>query len=232
MEVKNISDDDQKIAIWPSFFSLLAASDLKRLDDNKIKVCYTSGELIRKQGAPLTHIIIFIKGLAKLYIEGPSRKNIILRIIKSTNIIGGPGFYYDLRHHYSIKALRDSVTYLIDVTLFTELLNKNKKFENEFNTELSKNTLITYDRLLSLTQKQMAGRMADLLIYLSEIIYKSTSFVNDLSKDDMSQLAGMSKDNITRTLKDFQQKEIIKVRGKVFELLNLESLNSLSLKGF
>ena len=191
---------------WPPFFNLLTPFEHEKIATNHLKVDFKMGEIIRKQGAPLTHVIVFTSGLAKLYIEGNLKGNIILRLIKPNNIIAGPGIYYDLMHHYSIKALSDLKTVFIDVGLFKELINNNIKFRFAFNKELSKNTLITYDRLVNLTQKQMPGRMADLLIYLSNEIFNSKTFNNILSKNDMSELAGMSKDNVRRILKELEQK--------------------------
>ena len=77
----------------------------------------------------------------------------------------------------------------------------------------------------------MAGRMADLLLYLSKIIYENELFTNNLSKEDMSELAGMSKDNVTRILKEFQQKGLIKVNGGIIDLINIPALQLINDKG-
>ena len=218
-------------AKWPPLFDLLTPFEHEKITTKHLKVDFKAEEIIRKQGAPLTHVIIFLSGLAKLYIEGNLKGNIILRLIKPENIIAGPGIYYDLRHHYSIKALTELQTVFIDVGLFKELINDNVKFRFAFNRELSKNTLVTYERLVNLTQKQMPGRMADVLIYLSDEIYNNKTFNNILSKNDMVELAGMSKDNVRRVLKNFTQMGLIKMNKQEIEIIKTESLLALSNKG-
>jgi CRP/FNR family transcriptional regulator len=217
-------------AKWPAIFELLNPSELEKINTKKLQINFKAGEIIRKQGAPLTHVIVFNSGLAKLYIEGKSKSNIIIRLITPKHIIAGPGIYYDLRHHYSIKAIIDSDTFFISAALIKEIISKNKKFGFAFNRELSKNTLITYERLVNLIQKQMPGRMADLLIYLSQEIYHSRVFKNILSRSDMSEMAGMSKDNINRILKEFEQRGLIRYNDKI-DLLNIPSLQSICEKG-
>ena len=133
MTTQNLTDNYQLNTEWPNLFKLLNKNELEILDANKIEVNYQAGEIIRKQSAPLTHIIVYVTGMAKLYIEAIGKKNIILRLIKPGNLVGGPGFYFDLRHHYTIKALLDSSTYFIHIDLFRDLLNKNKNFGYEFN---------------------------------------------------------------------------------------------------
>ena len=98
-----------------------------------------------------------------------------IKIIKPTNIIGGPGMYVDRRHHYSVTALVDSCVCFIEVEIFV-----NRKF-----------------KML-------------------------------LSKNDMAELSGMSKDNAGRVLNSFKCEGLIEVSDNKIEILNMESLSVIS----
>ena len=136
--------------------------------------------------------------------------------------------YVDKRHHYTVTALIDSCACFIDVEIFKQIIQTNKEFEEGFIKDLSINTLSTYNRLINLTQKQMPGRMADVLIYLSEEIFTNRKFKMFLSKNDMAELGGMSKDNVGRVLNSFKSEGLLDISDNIIEILNMDSLSVIS----
>jgi CRP/FNR family transcriptional regulator, polysaccharide utilization system transcription regulator len=212
-------------------FCFLTDEELELIDHGKISVQFHKGELIRKQGTHMSHVISVTTGLAKLYLEGPDWRNSAIRIVKPTNFIGGPGIYLDQRHHFSVAALMETTVCFIDVTIFREIIDRNKPFAHEFMKDFSKNILAVYNRLLSLTQKQMPGRMADTLIYLSEEIFESKKFPMHVSRQDISELSGMSKDSAVKILREFQHDGIINLSDNEMEIINPEVLNRISRTG-
>jgi CRP/FNR family transcriptional regulator len=116
----------------------------------------------------------------------------------------------------------------IDVNVFKEIVDSNKDFAHEFMKDFSKSVLSVYNRLLFLTQKQMPGRMADTLIYLFEGIYESDRFPMHLSRQDLSELSGMSKESGTKILRSFQKDGIILLSDDEMKLLNPLELKRIS----
>ena len=212
-------------------FCYLNEDDLELVDKNKITVHFNKGETIRKQGTYMSHVISVNSGLAKLYLEGIEHRNAIIRIVKPTTFIGGPGIYLDQRHHFSVTALMNTVVCFIDLNVFKEIIDSNKTFSTEFMKDFSRNTLSVYNRLLSLTQKQMPGRMADTLIYLFDEIFGARKFTMHLSRQDISELSGMSKDSAVKILREFQNDGIINLTDNEMELLNPEALRRISRTG-
>ncbi len=102
-------------------FGLLNKEELEFVDANKIHVNFKAGETIKKQGTFMSHVLSVNSGLAKLYLEGIEGRSAILRIVKPSNFIGGPGIYHDQRHHFSITALLDSSVCFIDLQVFKKM---------------------------------------------------------------------------------------------------------------
>jgi len=212
-------------------FNLLSDEELQMMYENKITVKYNKGETIKKQGTFMSHVVSINSGLAKLYLEGMNNKNAIIRIVRPTNFIGGPGMYLDQTHHYTLTALMDTTVCFIDINTFKEVINRNTNFLEEFMKDFSKNTLAVYDRLISLTQKQMPGRMADSLLYLREDIFEDNKFNMHLSKQDLADLSGMSKDSAVKILRDFQSEGFIRISEHEIEILNYDALQMISKTG-
>jgi CRP/FNR family transcriptional regulator len=52
-----------------------------------------------------------------------------------------------------------------------------------------------------------------------------------LSRNDLAELSGMSKDSAVKTLRDFQQDGIIEINERELALLNADALNRISKLG-
>jgi CRP/FNR family transcriptional regulator len=209
-------------------FRLLSDDELGLVQQNRINVVFKPGETIRKQGTAMTHVISVNRGLAKLYLEGIEHRNAILRLVKPTNFIGGPGIYLDLMHHYTVTALMESSVCFIDIQVFKKIISTNILFAEEFMRDFSRNTLSAYTRLINLTQKQMPGRMSDTLLYLFHDIFESDKFPMLVSKQDLADLSAMSKDSAVKVLRGLQHEGIIRITDHEMELLDAEALKKIS----
>lgn len=209
-------------------FRFLTEQELEIIDRNKNTSRFKKGETIRKQGTVMTHVLSVNAGVAKVFLEGPNSKNIIIRIIKQTNFIGGPGIYLDKVHHYSIKAMTDVRVCFIDMEVFKHILDTNKPFANEFLKDFSNSILSVYNRLLSLLQKQTLGRLAETLLYLAEEIFEVQIIPSCVSRLDLAELSGISKESVSIAIRQFEKDHIIAVDKSGIEILNPAKLSYIS----
>ena len=88
--------------------------------------------------------------------------------------------------------------------------------------------VLIYDRFFSLTQKQLHGRMADILLCLANRIYGSYEFSLAFSRKDLADLTAMSNESAIRILKDFKDDGIIETDGKGIKIVKLDMLKKVS----
>ena len=212
-------------------FRLLTPEETIILNEDRFEVQFKTGENIAKQGTKLTHLINLTSGLVKIYIEGLSGRSVMLNLIGPYSIIGGPGLFTDGKFHFSVTALEETSVCFINAEYFKEVLDLNKIFAAAYFKHLSMKQLGLYERLVCLTQKQMHGKLADALLYLSEKIYKSTDFEINISRQDIADMTAMSKDSAIRILKEFEKDGIILSKGRRIIILKMEALREISQKG-
>lgn len=212
-------------------FHGLCAKDLDLIDSRRIEVHFKAGELILKQGTPNLHFLCLTQGKVKTYIEGYNGKNLIISIIKPVEYILGPGIYVDNMHHFSAMAIEDSVACMVDVDTFKTLIRTNNTFAEDFLRKVSIQSIFNYELFISLTQKHMPGRIADVLLYLKNSVYQENPFHSTLSRQDLADMSGMSKESAIRILREFKDEGIIQVEGNSFEVLNEEQLIKISHTG-
>ncbi len=211
--------------------SYLTDDERRTVEKTRLTVSFRKGETIKKQGTFLSHVLIVSQGLAKVYLEGSDQRNSIIRIVKPVQFVGGPGIYLDRIHHYSVSALVETTVCFFDAAVFKEIADNNRSFAHQFLKDFSQNVLSVYNRLVNLTFKQMPGRMADALLYLTDEIFESTHVPMVFSRVDLAELSGMSKDSAIKTLRDFQQDGIIEINDHELLILNRETLVRISKTG-
>ena len=208
-------------------FELLTRDELDLITETKKRVLFKSGETIVKQGAPLSHVISFTSGLAKVYIEGSGNRNLILQFVKPTQFLGSPGIYVDSIHYFSVVAVRDSSVCFIDIEVFKKIIRENSDFAEAFMKDVSSNGIFNYERFISLTHKNMPGRIADGLIYLGENIFSKDGLIS-ISKQDLAEFTGMSKDSVILTIKELANDGILEVGSNGIKIINMARLTKIS----
>jgi CRP/FNR family transcriptional regulator len=207
---------------------MLTKEEHDLIDKNSINVRYKKGEVICKHSTIAPHVILLKEGLAKIYLEGLN-DSLILKIITSGNIIGLTSIYEGNNvFQYSSMAYLDSTAVLIDINVFRTVLNQNVKFANSIINILCENSVQTFGRFFCLTHKQLYGRMADILLCLSERIFKQRDFELNLSRKELAELTGMSTESVIRMLKKFKDDGIIEMTGKNLVISNYDTLRKIS----
>ena len=209
-------------------FNVLTEDEKKLIETSKVTIIYKKGEIICKQGSFASHIGYLKEGLAKVYLEG-NPKNLILKIIPPGNLIGLPCIHDENNVFlYSASAYVDSEVELINIDLFKQLILQNSKFAYRIINILNEHTVQTYGRFYSFTNKQLHGRVADVLLCLAQRIFKTELFNLPLNRSELAELTGMSTESVIRVMKDFKDEGYIKFEGKEVELLNIEMLLRIS----
>ncbi len=214
--------------IQNSCFDLLTSSEKNLVENNSVTVVYKKGEIICKQGAFASHIIFLQSGLVKQYLEGNPR-NLILTITPSGNMIGLPAIYEgNITFPYSVATYVNCSVELIDISVFKQILSQNAKFAFRILSILNENTAQTYGRFFCISQKQLHGRLADILLCLARRVFGNNSFELPLSRNDLAELTGMSTESVIRIMKDFKDDGLISSCGKSFEILDFARLYKIS----
>lgn len=209
-------------------FRYLRTEELELVDRSRRRVYFKAGEIIAKQGAPMSHVISFTSGVAKIYIQGAGKRNLILQFIKPTQFLGSPGIYMDNIHYFSVSAVVDSSVCFIETSVFKKIIRENTDFAEAFMKELSGNGIFNYERFVSLTHKNMPGRIADGLIYLHNEIFNERNFRIDIPRQDLADFTGMSKDSVIRTLKELAAEKTVELQRNAIIITDIAKLERMS----
>ena len=209
-------------------FKVLREEDFKIIEEKRYDVLYHAGETIFKQGTSFTHTICILEGLVKVYLETIKRKNFILSLIGPGEMLGSPGMYTDNMHHFSVVAVEDTLACHVERQVIEEVIRNNALFAIEMQKKSNMRDIRHYRKFRTLAQKQMPGRVAEVILYLNNAIYRSNPFTLTITRQDIADLASITKEGTIRVLKDFKDAGLISLNGNELKILNEKALASIS----
>ncbi len=194
------------------------------IEEHKVVINYNKGEIIAKQGTFTTHIIYICEGLVKVYYEDDN-KSLILRIAPQGSLIGLTSLPINQNvFQYTASAYVNTEVKLIDINTMRQLILENGKFASSIIDVLSEVAIQKNGRFFCLSHRQAFGKLADIILCLAGNIFKTDKFDLSLSRKELAELAGMSTESVIRTLKKFQEDNLIKIKGKTFEVVDADGL--------
>ena len=210
-------------------FRQLSNVELEKSSLHKVKVDFKKGETIIKQGSFANHVFFIKKGLVKLQIEIPgSAQNVGINVLPQGNILGLSSIYDNSIYTYTATAIEDSTICMIENNIIHQLIENNGKFAAELIQAINHCSVSVFNRFVNSTKKQLRSRTADLLIYLSNHVYKSNNFQLTLSSTDIAELTSMSKSSAVKTLKELKSDNIISINRNYLKILNVDELKQVS----
>ncbi len=210
----------------------LNPKELTILMESCAETTFNPKESIIKEGTLSSHIAYLKSGLAMVSKKGVKGIDQILKIIQPGNYIGLQTVLFEKINQFSVTALEKCVVCFIDNQSFKELISRNTQFANELLLFLCREELTYFDRFVNIHQKQINGRMADVILFFSEEINNhAQTFSIPLARSDMAALICTTRESITRALKDLSEVAAIRVKGKTFEILDFNRLKKISETG-
>ena len=191
--------------------AVLNEQELELLANNIAECHFDKGDLLFKEGTPNAHVVYLRQGLVKVHMKLTNAKDYIIRIAVAPCYLGLPTIFGDKILQYSCTALSDVSTCIIDMGIFKKLININGEFGYEIIKDVCQEDVYNFRRYVDQSHKQIPGKLAGALLYFSDVIYKDLEFELPLTRFEISEMIGVSRESVTRCITQFKDDGLIKV---------------------
>lgn len=195
--------------------------------DNPLE--FRKGETIGKQGAFTSYFFLLARGYTKSYVEGGGNKSYSFMLSKAFEFIGLSSLFGN-NYYFTTTALVPSTVFLVEKETVIKLLHSNPKFNRSLMKWYCDSYKLLFHKMSALSLKQTVGRLADALLYLSEV-FESDLIPSTISRKDIAEIGGMSNENAVRILSDFKSEKIVKSTSAGLEILNKRVLKTICATG-
>lgn len=212
-------------------FQHLNEEELKFLNEKKTQVSYLKGETLFKQGAFAPHVLFVCSGLVKVFLQIGQHKQVTLRLAKTGDYLAFSTLFNKKTYPYSAQALTDATLCMIDKEALKTILVKNPELAMQLTTRNSLNENRYLTIIKNLSYKQMRGKLASALLYLSSEQFQGLGVFTHLTRQDIAAFATITMESTVKLLKEFEKDGLIALKGKEIYIVNRERLIDINQKG-
>lgn len=210
--------------------SKLNPGELDLMGSHCAEVDFEPGDIIFKQNSLSSNVVYVKAGLVKIHMLGPIKEK-ILRIAKAPTYLCLPSNLGDKVNHFSATAIEKCSVCFIDSRIFHDLIHTNGDFAFQLIMDLSRIELMQFISCTNQSQKQVNGRCADALLFFAKDIYQSNTFNLPVSRNELADYIGTSRENMSRILADFNNAGIIEIDSRKITIIKEDLLQQISAKG-
>ncbi|MFO7616442.1 MAG: Crp/Fnr family transcriptional regulator [Bacteroidales bacterium] len=192
---------------------------------------FRKGDIIYREGEKPAGVLCLARGKVKIFKEGITGREQIIRLARPVGFIGYRAFFADENYKATAVALEDSLVCLFSRDEVLNAVKNRPELTLRILKTLAGELGISNARTVNLTQKHIRGRLAESLLFLMNtygLEDDGLTIKAYLSRDDLASLSNMTASNAIRTLSQFGEEKIVATDGRRVMVLNRAKLEHLS----
>jgi len=188
--------------------------NLNNLNAYKTRVQYLEGETIFKQGAFAPYVMYVVEGLVKVYLQTGVDKNMSISVASEGEFLAFSSVFGEPVHTYSAQAISNTQICMIEKESLKKILLDNPEFALKITSQNYQNERHLFEVIKNISYKQMRGKLASALLYLSQEEFLKKNIFEFLTRQDIADFASISAESAIKFLKEFEKEKIITLNGK------------------
>lgn len=203
------------------------------LSEFKLEAVFRKGSVIFREGDRPNGLFCIHKGKVKVTKLTNSGREQVVRLSKEGEILGYRALFAGEEYTATATALEDCEICQLSKERFYELMTANPEFNRAILQMLAQDVRRAEDTWTDQNQKGAKARVAEAILYLyrkfgTEADGRTLSV--SLSRQDIADLAGVASETAIRSLSFLDAEGILGLEGKVIRILNMHSLEQLSVE--
>jgi len=211
-----------------ALFDGLPREQLEELSHIVVEQRFKKGQSLFSDGMEATGMYGIISGKVKIYKMALDGKEQILHIFGEGEFFGEVPVFAGGSYPAHAEALEDSRFLFFPRAELVALIQKEPSLAMNMLAVLSLRLRRFTHLIEDLSLKEVPGRLAAYLLYMSDREGESARLELDITKGQLASILGTIPETLSRILGRMSQQELIRVEGRKIELLDREALESLA----
>lgn len=204
---------------------------LTAISTYKISKQLQKGDRLFSEGDPIQGVYFIKKGFLKVELNGKQGRPLILQIVGRGSVFGHRLNERHRFHKNSATAASEVQYCYIPHELFDDILKKSPELKDHILDQFLNDLELVEKKAVNLAHKTVREKVAESLLLIADVYQykeKKQSFRISLCRQDIADLAGTTKEQVSKVLKDFEKEGLIKCAAKKFNYVNTDSLRIIS----
>jgi CRP/FNR family transcriptional regulator len=211
-----------------TLFKGLPAEQVEDLSRICLDQRYRKGQELFSEGSKATGFYLAVSGKFKIYKLSPEGKEQILHIFGAGEVFGEVPAFTGGDYPANAEAIEPGRALFFPRMSFLDLIGREPAIAVNLLGILSQRLRRFTSMIEDLSLKEVPGRLAAYLIYLSERSGSIGHLDLDITKTQLAGLLGTIPETLSRILAKMAQQGIIGVEGRTIRVLDLKALESIA----
>jgi CRP-like cAMP-binding protein len=188
------------------------------------------GEVIFKEGDPVTGIFFVDAGIVKVHKRWGADKELILRFANEGTIFGHRALGGDGKYSISATVVQAGIISYVDMDFFEATLKVNADFIYKMLLFFAEELRVSERKMRNLAHMPVKGRVAEALLMLQDQFgLTKDSFINiELSRQDLASFSGATYETVFRVINELINEGLLVLSGKSISIANRPQLFKLT----
>jgi CRP/FNR family transcriptional regulator len=189
---------------------------------------YKKGQIIFSEGDEGEGFYLVISGRVKVYKLSPEGKEQIMHIFGPGKPFAEVPVFGGSRYPANAEAMDRCKLFFFPKKAFISLIQENPSLAMNMLASLSQRLKQFSNLIETLSLKEVPGRLASYLLYLSDKNGSIDEFKLDIAKSQLASLLGTIPETLSRIFAKMANKEIVKINGPEVTIVNRAGLEDLA----
>ena len=212
-------------------FSELPEDTLQKIERIGTRKIYDKNDVILMEEEAGNALFVIISGKVKVARTSTDGREVILTILSESDFFGEIAILDGLNRSATVVSIDESELFLIQRNDFLNLLREYPEIAISLLQEMTKRLRAADMKIKALSLKDAEGKVATVILQLADDIGKIKQGRVEIDKlplqQDLANMAGTSRETISRTFHSFTKKKLIEVDGNKLIILDYEKFKEL-----
>lgn len=212
--------------LYVPIFSQLDDATVEKISKAGSKRFYPKDTLVLMEEEAGSALFVIISGKIKIARTSNDGREVILTILNESDFFGEMALLDGMSRSANATAIEDSEVFIIQRDNFLDLLKKYPDVSIALLQELTKRLRNADMKIKALTLKDAEGKVATVILQIADEIGRIKQGTVEIEKlplqQDLANMAGTSRETISRTLHSFVKKGLIELENSKLRIINYE----------
>ncbi len=212
--------------LYVPIFSDLPEETIAKIAQIGHRKIYKKDAIILMEEDAGSALFVIATGKVKVSRASADGKEVILSILSESDFFGEMAILDGQKRSATVIALEESELYIIQRAEFLNLLKDHPEVSIALLKELTQRLRSADMKIKSLSLKDAEGKVATVVMQIAETHGKIKQGIVEIEKlplqQDLANMAGTSRETISRTLHSFAKKGLVELEGTRLRILNFE----------
>ncbi|MFA7287847.1 MAG: Crp/Fnr family transcriptional regulator [Melioribacteraceae bacterium] len=207
-------------------FMELPETTLEKIEKVGSRKNFEKDQIILMEEEVGSALFMIVTGKVKVSRASSDGREVILTILSESDFFGEMAILDGLTRSATVTAIELTELFMIQRKEFLELLKTYPEISISLLQELTKRLRAADMKIKALSLKDAEGKVATVILQLADDIGKIKHGIVEIEKlplqQDLANMAGTSRETISRTLHSFAKKGLVELEGSKLRILDYE----------